>query len=118
MSLGYVILVLTVYALAVMRLTRLINDDTVTDPIRVAIARRARDDSRSKAERDRWSTLGYFVGCPWCVSMWLAFATAWIPLFHATNPVARYVAVALAVSHVVGVLSRFASDDDIEIVKA
>lgn len=117
MSLGYSVLVLVVYALALMRLTRLVNADTITDPVRIAIARRARDESRSPTERARWSTVEYFTGCPWCVSMWLAFATVWVPLFYATNPVARYVAVALAVSHLVGLLARFASDEDIEITE-
>lgn len=117
MSLGYVILVLTVYALAAARVTRLINADTVTDPIRIAVARRARDEGRSETERERWSTLEYFIGCPWCVSMWLAFATVWAPLFFAENRVVQYVAVALAVSHLVGVCARFASDEDIQITE-
>lgn len=114
MSLGFVILVLVVYVLALMRLTRLVNADTITDPIRIAVARRARDEDRSQTERARWSTAEYFLACPWCVSMWLAFGTVWLPLFFSANPVVRYVAVALAVSHLVGLFARFASDEDIQ----
>lgn len=116
MSLGYTVLVLVVYALAVMRVVRLINADTILDPVRIAIARRARDDARSETERGRWSTLEYFTGCPWCVSMWVAAATVWVPMWHADNRVAQYVALVLAVSHLVGVLARFTDADDIAIV--
>lgn len=114
MSLGFAVLALTVYAMAVARLVRLINSDTITDPIRVAVERRARDEARSERERARWSTFSYFLTCPWCVSMWVAFATAWAPLHLAHNQVVQYVAVALAVSYLIGVAATLLPDDDVE----
>lgn len=118
MSLGYTVLVLAIYLLAVMRLVRLINADTILDGMRIVIGRRARDEDRSKAERERWSTLEYFTGCPWCVGMWLSMATAILPVLIIGWPWWALFPVALAVSHLVGVCARFSVDDDIEIAEA
>lgn len=125
------VLVLIVWFLAVARLTRLINGDKVTDFLRTYPAGRivAANDRQDEAlavghmaiaEREastaaRWDKALYFVGCPWCVSMWLAFATAWVPLWFADNRVAQYIAVALAVSHLVGVCARFADTEEISV---
>jgi hypothetical protein len=132
MSLGCTVLTLVVYTLAIMRVTRLINADTILDKLRLAIAQKMRQhhDLADKIEGDtaldenasqyyrqrerRWSTLMYFVQCPWCVSMWLALATAWIPLWFNTNVVARYVGIALATSHLVGICARFADTEEID----
>ncbi|MCV7424355.1 DUF1360 domain-containing protein [Mycobacterium yunnanensis] len=116
--LGQAILVLVVYALAVMRIVRLINADTILDPMRIAIARRARDTNRSEVERGRWSTVEYFTGCPWCVSMWVAAGTVWVPMWFAHKPVAQYVGILLAVSMIVGLMARFSTDEDVEIVES
>lgn len=118
MSLGYVILVLVIYVLAVMRLVRLINADTILDPLRIVIARRARDDARSEAERDRWSTVEYFVTCPWCVSVWLAAGSAWIPVVIVGWPLWWWPLIGLATSHLVGVCARFSADEDMNIEAA
>jgi hypothetical protein len=67
---------------------------------------------------ERWDAVLYFVECPWCVGMWLAFATAWVPLYFADNPVARYVALALAVSHLIGLCARFADTEEVDIEDA
>lgn len=115
MSLGYVILILIVYVLAVMRLVRILNADTILDPLRIALARRVRDEERSEVERGRWSTLEYFVGCPWCVGLWLAAATSWIPPVIVGWPLWWWPLIALATSHLVGVCARFSADDDIAI---
>jgi hypothetical protein len=131
MSLGEQILVGVVYALAVMRLTRLINADTILDRPRLAIASRAKEArlvaneaaAHGQTERaamyhhkmTRWNTAMYFVQCPWCVGMWLAFGSVWVPLFYADNIVARYIGVALAVSHLIGVMARFADTEEIDI---
>lgn len=53
-------LVLVVFALAVFRATRLVTEDSITEPIRRRLDRRPR--------------LVAFLECPWCVSMWLAGA--------------------------------------------
>lgn len=131
MSLGEHVLVLVVYALALMRLTRLVNADTLLDRPRLAIAGRAKEArlvsneaaAHGQTERAavyhrtmvRWNTVMYFVQCPWCVGMWLALASAWVPLFFPTNLVAVYLGVALATSHLIGVMARFAETEDIDI---
>lgn len=107
------LLTVTVYALAVARLVRLVNYDTILDPIRIAIARRGRDENRSPAEQARWNTLLHWAGCPWCVSIWVAAGTAWLPIWFADNPVARYLGVLLAVSMVVGLAAPLSADDEI-----
>lgn len=129
-----VVAVALVYVLAVARVTRLVNQDVVFDPVRLAVARRLSSVSRAVSElelsgrdglagrlrgvQSRWGAVSYFLGCPWCVSMWLAAATAWIPLWFAGNRVAVYVGVVLAVSHVVGLGARLADDgEDVEIVE-
>jgi len=131
MSLGAQILVLVVYTLAVMRLTRLINADTILDRPRLAIAARAKAARKEADEATaygqnaraetyhrkmtRWNKAMYFVQCPWCVGMWLVLTTAWVPLYVPENPVARYLAVALAASHLIGVCARFADTEEIDI---
>lgn len=111
MSVGYTVLVVVVYVLAVARIVRAVNHDTILDPVRVWVAARGRDDSRSVVERARWNVLLHWSGCPWCVSIWVAGATVWVPLWHASNPVAVYVGVVLAVSMIVGVAAPLSADD-------
>lgn len=53
------------------RLTRLITVDSITEPAREWINKRA------KAENPRlWGKLDDLVNCPWCVSVWASFPTA------------------------------------------
>ncbi len=98
------ILVLSVYVLAVARLTRLINVDIILDRLRVRVAR-------------KWgaaSTPVYFLGCVWCVGMWLSLIVA-IPLVGYLHwPEWTFVPLGLACSHVVGLLARL-DDEDIGI---
>lgn len=127
MNLGYAVLVLIVYALALMRLTRLINADTILDRPRLWIAGKGREHQQFAMREDgdvakhhylqmrRWNTLLYFVQCPWCVGMWLSFATVWLPLWFSDNAVVRYVGIALAASHLIGVCARFADTEEIDI---
>lgn len=116
MSMGYVVLVLALYVLAVMRLVRLINADTILDGLRIAVARRKVDLERSLAERNRWETVEYFIGCPWCVGMWLSFGSAWVlPVLIFGWPLWWWPLIALATSHLVGVCARFTDTDDIAI---
>lgn len=115
MSLGYVILILTIYVLAIARVTRLVNADTILDAPRLAIARRAHSDDSSPTERRRWTTLLYFVQCPWCVGMWIALATAILPVLIVGWPWWAFLPTALATSHLVGVCARWADTEDISI---
>jgi hypothetical protein len=128
------ILVLIVWVLAVARLTRLINGDKVTDLLRtypadrIAAANDRQDEAlavgnvataaREMMVAGRWDKALYFVGCPWCVGMWLSFGTAWAPLWLADNRVVQYVAIALAASHLIGVCARFADTEEIVIEKS
>lgn len=133
MALGHQILVLVVYALAVARLTRLINADTVLDSLRLIPVRRhhaaldaakeatlhgqhARAVLFSRSAR-RWGTVMYFLACPWCVGWWLALATAVIPVRLIGWPWWTAIPVALAVSHLVGVFSFAADTEETEVVE-
>lgn len=112
MSLGYVVLVLVVYTLAAARVTRFINHDSLLDPLRLTILRRARDEQRSMKERERWATLTEFVGCPWCISIWVGIGTAWIPVVIVGWPLWWWPLILLAVSHVVSVGAQLAAGDE------
>lgn len=114
MSTVGVILVLIVYALAAMRITRLINSDTILDRFRIAIAGRVRDPERSATEQRRWAALTEFLACPWCVGMWVALAGA-VPVvlvlgwsWWALLP------AALACSQIIGMSAPLYADDEIE----
>lgn len=125
------ILIAPVYVLAVMRLTRLINSDTILDRIRLIPASRshaartlANDARRSgqgataevleKTSR-RWATGLYFMECPWCVGMWICLATAWIPMYYYDNRFVQYIGVALAASHLIGVFAFAADTEEVEV---
>lgn len=82
---------LTVGALAVFRLTRLLVEDEVTRPLRERLA----DNAEGR--------LAYFVTCPWCVSVWVA--AGWAGLAVAAPAVAAPAGAALAWSAASGLLS-------------
>lgn len=83
---------LTVGALAVYRVTRLVVEDTIADPIRNRIVEAAPE-----------GRLAYLVTCPWCVSVWVA--AGWAGLAVAAPAVAAPVGAALAWSAAAGLLS-------------
>lgn len=130
------VLVLVIWTLAVMRLTRLVNADTILDRPRLWLARRAvaardeADEARNLGQTvrhrrlartaDRWEAVLAFFQCPWCVGMWVALATAWAPMLWLSwfaDPwhldLIRYLMLVLAASHIVGVLARFADTEEI-----
>ena len=125
------VFVAVVWVLAVARLTRLVNQDVVFDPVRLWVASRVRGagDAAAAAEvldrvgagrvwrrgERRWLTVEYFLSCPWCVSVWVAGVSAWVPLWFAGNAVAVYVGVVLAASYVVGVAAELLNDEDVAI---
>lgn len=92
-----------VYVLAVMRVTRLINSDTILDPLRLRWAKNA--------------TLDYFFSCPWCVGFWLCLGTVWAPMYFADNVGLRYLGFALATSQLVGMAAPLYNDEDIDVVE-
>lgn len=97
---------LIVYALAVARLTKLVNSDRVLKAPRVALLKRLPEESI-------WA---YFVVCPWCVSMWIGFVAGpvtwwWGGLQVDGVPSALAVpALALAYSAFTGYLGQFAEE--------
>ena len=133
MALGREILIISTYLLAVARITRLINADTILDPLRIIpankshIARNTANDAKRSGQHStaalyavqarRWSTLLYFIECPWCVSIWVAFGTVWLPMFFADNRVVQYVGFALAASHLVGVFAFAADTEEMDVVE-
>lgn len=98
-------LVCLLYFLAVMRVTRLINFDTIMDWLHIGIGRFFGPGS--------WQA--EFAVCPWCVSMWVGLATAWAPLFAVGLPhwwlyLAIYVMLALAASMITGLFAPLFSE--------
>jgi hypothetical protein len=83
---------LAVGALAVHRLTRLVTEDTITDPLR-----------RPVLEERPESRLADFLTCPWCVSVWVA--AGWLTLTAAAPRLARPLGAVLAWSTAAGLLS-------------
>lgn len=130
-DLGYAILLLVLYVLAVARLTRLINADTILDRPRLWIASKARSallavreaQSLGQTKRAevlspsmrRWQTAMYFVQCPWCVGLWLSLAGAVVPVRLVGWPWWAVFPVALAASHLVGVFAFAADTEDMDI---
>lgn len=71
-------------ALATHRLTKLVIDDYITEPLREKVYEKFGEPDESK--------ISYLVGCPWCVSWWAGVAVvtartvapkAWRPLAYA-----------------------------------
>lgn len=132
MSLGHTLLVIVVYLLAAARVTRLINHDTVLDPLRLMIDRRAQTarlaaeeagnaEQASIAEQyrrrmGRWNLLLEFLGCPWCVGWWVALAGAVGVVAVLGWPWWAAVCVALAASYLIGVAAPLSAGEDIVIV--
>lgn len=99
-------LLILLYFLAVMRITRLINFDTIMDWLHNVVGNTFGPGS--------WQA--EFLECPWCVGMWVSLTTAWVPLLFLRTPaigyyVALYVLLALATSMVTGLMARFSSEN-------
>lgn len=128
------LLTLVIFVLAVARVTRLINGDKILDRLRLYPANKLREatllihesrqhdypiaEAKYQRSAERWDKAMYFVSCPWCVGLWISIGFAWVPLFFAHNPVAQYVGVALAASHLVGVFAFAADTEEIQIEDA
>jgi hypothetical protein len=97
-------LVLVIYVLAVMRLTRLVNADTILDPFRIQVARRFGPNS----------TWVDFLSCPWCVGMWLSMLLAIPTVSYLGWPWWTLPFLGLACSQLVGMFAPLYNDDDLE----
>lgn len=91
---------LAVGALAVHRLTRLVTEDEVTRPLRDWA-----DGLTAEGPLQEQTRLGYFLTCPWCVSVWAA--AGWLALTAAAPRVARPLGAVLAWSSATGLLSSW-----------
>lgn len=98
------VVTLLLYCLALARAARLLTLDVITEPLRIAIERRWPDTLRA-----------YLASCPWCVSLWLAAVTAWAPLYALDLPLWLWPLLALAASHVAGLLNP--PVDDVTIIE-
>lgn len=109
----------------------MVNFDTILDPVRLWIARRAAvagqiaDDEGSagreaaarvaRRRQGRWNLLIEFFGCPWCVGLWLALAGAAVVVAVLDWPWLTLLPVGLACSYLVG-LAAPVTADEMEIV--
>lgn len=98
-------LVLGVYVLAVARLTRLINFDTVLDRPRMYYASKVR-------HRRTWV---YFITCPWCVGLWISLAGAALVVHYLAWSWWWLLPLALACSHLVGIAAPLSADPEVVI---
>lgn len=86
----------SVDALAVHRLTKLVIDDHITEPLRNKVYERFGDPSESK--------ISYLVGCPWCVSVYMGLG---VSVARTVAPgVWRPLAYALALSSLTGLIEE------------
>ena len=123
-------LVLGVYVLAAMRLTKLINSDTILDPLRLPLGRAATRAQAAAREaslhgngeqaefhnrrRRRLQMLVEFIECPWCVGFWIALVGAVVPVLLLGWPWWTVPALGLAASQIIGMAAPLFADDDIE----
>lgn len=106
---------LVVYALAVARVTRLVTADKITDVprerLKARLWRRAVKDptllrlmlADPQAEQPK---LVYLLTCPWCVSVYVAAVAAPLAYWWGDHPALLVPALALAFSHVTGLLAK------------
>lgn len=85
---------LLVDIVAVVRLTRLINQDVITEPLRDLVWSKFPPNTK----------IGYLLTCPWCMSIWAGLS---ITLLRRYLPgVADIVNTTLAASQVTGILAN------------
>lgn len=127
MTLGMTILILVVYVLAVARVTRLINYDTVLDGARLFVARRAGSALAAAEEAEaadqwtvgelhrnrqaRWTVVLEFLGCPWCIGMWVGLAGAAPVVIVFGWSWWTLLPIALACSYLVGLMAPLSADE-------
>lgn len=101
---GETVLVLVIYVLAGMRLTRLFNSDTVLDKPRIWLAKTFGPAS----------PVIEFFSCPWCVGMWVALIGAAPVAAVLSWPWWSVIPAGLACSQIVGMAAPLFNDDDLE----
>lgn len=103
-------IILTVYALAVARVTRLVTSDKITEGIRYRFVasrlRRKYGVSPTAEQMGSPPMLAYLIMCPWCISIWIGAALAPFVALWGTRPWLWAPAFALAASYVSGFLAQ------------
>lgn len=85
----------TILALAVARVTRLVVLDEITVGFRSWVIRRFGDDHK----------LTYLVHCPWCVSIWVGIPMVALAV-TVPNKLVMGIMLWLAISYIVGLLAQ------------
>lgn len=93
-------LTLLIYALAVARVTGLITADSITEPVRDKIIGWLDDQPATIG-----SALATLITCPWCAGMWVSLVAAPLVWFHGDWAPMLVLAIALAISQFVGMVS-------------
>lgn len=88
---------------ATARLTKLINEDKITEPLRNKIHK------KFPRNPDNTPSLpGYFITCPWCMSIWTGTA---LTVLSAVSPsVSKSVNLALTASYFTGLMSQYVEE--------
>jgi hypothetical protein len=101
-------LLVVLAVVATYRVTRLINRDTITAPLRRAVLRL--DERHGPMEDDEVGRWTYFITCPWCVSMYVAAIIATVTVLWGDNRVVLIGLLTLAGSAVTGWLSSWEAE--------
>lgn len=83
-----------ILSLAVFRVTRLLIEDAILEPLR----------ERTTFKLDPQSKLRELLECPWCLGFWLSIVA--VVLFHFWPVVVIWLALPFAISTVVGFLAE------------
>lgn len=94
-------LVLLIYGLAAARVTGLITEDILTDPIRDRIIRRL--DNRPHT---LGATIAKLLTCSWCAGIWVSIVAAPLVWWFWESPWLFIPALALAFAQFVGMISQ------------
>lgn len=85
-------------ALATYRLTKLVNEDKLTEDLRQRVVDHFGELNDSK--------VSYLVHCPWCVSIYAGAAVAFVDTMFPNSRVAKAALAALAFSAVTGIMAE------------
>lgn len=100
------VLMFTVGALATARLTRLLIEDEIADPLRRAVLSRLDPDNAFHLK------LVYLMGCRWCVSIWTGAPVA-AALIQFPGSALVWIALStLAFSQITGILGTISDRND------
>jgi hypothetical protein len=103
-------IILTLYVLAVARVSRLITSDKLTEKWRYRFVasrfRRAYGPDPGAEQMAQPPLLAYLAMCPWCISIWVGAVAAPVVALWGRSPWVWAPAFALAASYVTGFLAQ------------